>query len=252
MLLDGALCPSPSTAAMCTQGSCRTMHTCRRPPLEPTTGTWSHSKYISRQLTRLMSAGSSELPPGVSCCYCLCLIISAVKSKTWMQMWQCRHYLLLTCRYRSTYKADPADYHPPSKSGGGFWFEDRQRKAADNCPQFLATTTYKAELLEAPETTSQQLQQSMGCSSTLVSYKVARDRRAQSASPRLGDSLSSTLSSTTAVTSTGALIGYRTTYGVTTAQATSLAAERAAAASPATARPVSCTAAERPRLAVSG
>jgi hypothetical protein len=32
--------------------------------------------------------------------------------------------------YRSTYKADPSNYHPPGRTGGGFWFEERQRKAA--------------------------------------------------------------------------------------------------------------------------
>lgn len=32
--------------------------------------------------------------------------------------------------YRSTYQADPSNYHPPGRTGGGFWFEERQRKAA--------------------------------------------------------------------------------------------------------------------------
>jgi hypothetical protein len=32
--------------------------------------------------------------------------------------------------YRSTYKADSANYRPPGRTGGGFWFEERQRKAA--------------------------------------------------------------------------------------------------------------------------
>lgn len=82
-----------------------------------------------------------------------------------------------SCRYHATYKADPAKYHKPDRTGGGFWFEDRQRKAADNTPPFLATTTYKQEVLKAPETAAKQLEQSEGCLSTLVSYKVARDRR---------------------------------------------------------------------------
>jgi hypothetical protein len=32
--------------------------------------------------------------------------------------------------YRSTYKADAANYNPPGRTGGGFWFEEQQRKAA--------------------------------------------------------------------------------------------------------------------------
>lgn len=86
-------------------------------------------------------------------------------------------YGFTACRYRNTYRADPANYHAPDKTSGGYWFEDRQRKAAGDCPPFLATTTYKSELLEAPETTAKQLQQAEGCTQTLVSYKVARDRR---------------------------------------------------------------------------
>ncbi|WIA39280.1 hypothetical protein OEZ86_005400 [Tetradesmus obliquus] len=146
--------------------------------------------------------------------------------------------------YRSTYKADLSNYHPPGRTGGGFWFEERQRKAAGNSPPFLSSTTYKSELLDGQATAQQQLQQSQGLNSNLVTYNVARDRRVQSASPCLREQ---TLSSTTACTSKGELIGYKTTYATTTA----LAAEKAAGAkAAAAARPMSCTGTERLRLAV--
>lgn len=79
--------------------------------------------------------------------------------------------------YSSTYKADPANYHPPGKTGGGFWFEERQRKAADSGSPFLGSTTYKAELLDGKATAEQQLERSQGVNATLVTYMAARDRR---------------------------------------------------------------------------
>lgn len=119
-------------------------------------------------------------------------------------------------------------------------------QAAGNSPPFLSSTTYKSELLDGQATAQQQLQQSQGLNSNLVTYKVARDRRVQSASPCMREHA---LSSTTACTSNGELIGYKTTYATTTA----LAAEKAAGAkAAAAARPMSCTGTERLRLAVSG
>jgi hypothetical protein len=50
-------------------------------------------------------------------------------------------------------------------------------QAAGNSPPFLSSTTYQSELLDGQATTQQQLQQSQGVNSNLVSYKVARDRR---------------------------------------------------------------------------
>jgi len=80
-------------------------------------------------------------------------------------------------RYRSTFQADPAAYQPTTKTGGGYWFEERQRKAAGNSPPLLGTSTYAAEVLHGAVTAAQQLEQSQGINSTLVTYQAARANR---------------------------------------------------------------------------
>jgi hypothetical protein len=50
-------------------------------------------------------------------------------------------------------------------------------RAAGNSPPFLSSSTYKSEVLDGQATAQQQLQQSQGVNSNLVTYKVARDRR---------------------------------------------------------------------------
>jgi hypothetical protein len=83
----------------------------------------------------------------------------------------------LYCRYRSTYTADPSAYKVPSKTGGGYWFEERQRAAAGNTVPFSSSTTYAAEMLQGQQTEQQQKQCVAGLPDTLVGYKVARDHR---------------------------------------------------------------------------
>lgn len=81
-------------------------------------------------------------------------------------------------RYRSTYQpADPAAYKAPNRTGGGYWFEDRQRAAAGNSVPFSSSTTYAAEMLQGEATVQQQRQQVEGLPSTLVAYQTARQHR---------------------------------------------------------------------------
>lgn len=86
----------------------------------------------------------------------------------------------LTCfasRYRATYVADPAAYKVPTKTGGGYWFEERQRQAAGNTTPFNSSTTYAAEMLQGEQTQQQKKQLVEGLPSTLVKYQVARHHR---------------------------------------------------------------------------
>jgi hypothetical protein len=89
----------------------------------------------------------------------------------------------LTCfasRYRATYVANPAAYKVPTKTGGGYWFEERQRQAAGNtAPSGCgnSSTTYAAEMLQGEQTQQQKKQLVEGLPSTLVKYQVARDHR---------------------------------------------------------------------------
>lgn len=78
------------------------------------------------------------------------------------------------CRYQSAYQADPSAYKIPSKTGGGYWFEERQHQAAGNTVPFSSSTTYAAELLDGEHTVQQQKAQVDGLPSTLVNYQVAR------------------------------------------------------------------------------
>ncbi len=80
-------------------------------------------------------------------------------------------------RYRANYVADPSAYKAPSKTGGGYWFEERQRQAAGNTAPFSSSTTYAAEMLQGQQNPQQQKQQVEGLPSTLVKYQVARDYR---------------------------------------------------------------------------
>lgn len=84
---------------------------------------------------------------------------------------------LWACRYCSTYKADLSAYKVPNKTGGGHWFEERQRAAAGSTAPFSSSSTYAAELLQGHQTEQQQKQQVKGLPTTLVAYKVARDHR---------------------------------------------------------------------------
>lgn len=80
-------------------------------------------------------------------------------------------------RYRARYTADPSSYKVPGKTGGGFWFEERQRAAAGNAAPFSSSTTYADEMLQGTETVQQQRQQLEGLPSTLVDYQTARQHR---------------------------------------------------------------------------
>lgn len=84
---------------------------------------------------------------------------------------------LLPCRYQSCYQADPSTYKVPAKTGGRYWFEERQRQAAGNTAPFNSSTTYAAEMLQGEHTVQQQKQQVQGLPSTLVNYQVARQHR---------------------------------------------------------------------------
>ena len=75
------------------------------------------------------------------------------------------------CRYRKQFEANPADYHRPDKSGGGYWFT--QRPPAPARP-FTAGTTYQAELLEGGPSAEGQLSRTVGLRSTLGGYEGAR------------------------------------------------------------------------------
>lgn len=133
------------------------------------------------------------------------------------------HHPRRTCapRYRGSFKADPADYCPPSKTGGGHWFEERQRAVAGrSAAAFLGTTTYAAEL-RAPQAVQQGQQEQL-----LARSSGPQPTRATRA-----------LSATTAATSTG-LLGYRTSYGAATRALEEAAATAAAGTVPA--RPHSC------------
>jgi hypothetical protein len=49
----------------------------------------------------------------------------------------------LPLRYCATFKADPADYKPLSKTGGGYWFQERLHASAASSQPFLGTSTYR-------------------------------------------------------------------------------------------------------------
>lgn len=85
--------------------------------------------------------------------------------------------VFVCCRYRNTYKADLSAYKVPSKTGGGYWFEERQRAAAGNTVPFSSSTTYADEMLQGEQTEQQQKQCVAGLPDTLVGYQVARDHR---------------------------------------------------------------------------
>ena len=53
---------------------------------------------------------------------------------------------LLPARYRATFKADPADCKPFSKTGGGYWFQERLHASAACSQPFLGTSTYRWEV----------------------------------------------------------------------------------------------------------
>mmetsp|Transcript_17300 Transcript_17300/g.37331 ORF Transcript_17300/g.37331 Transcript_17300/m.37331 type:complete len:459 (-) Transcript_17300:854-2230(-) len=116
--------------------------------------------------------------------------------------------------YNETLEKVPTDTKAFSRSGGGYWISER--KIADNKP-FLATSTYRAETLAAPESAEQQLTRSLGLSCTIANYEAARQTapRAQSAAPTTRatqrEALLATQRPATAVTSYGELVGYQTT-----------------------------------------
>ncbi|GFR40604.1 hypothetical protein Agub_g1184 [Astrephomene gubernaculifera] len=93
-------------------------------------------------------------------------------------------------RKTSTYGDDflkaPSDTQLPSKTGGGYWISDRTLPGA---VPFIATTTYRAEVLKGGDTAAAQLGRSEGLACTLVGYEAARQagemRRSISADPRL-------------------------------------------------------------------
>lgn len=78
----------------------------------------------------------------------------------------CHHH-----RYADSYRKKPTDTAPFSKTGGGYWITQR---TLPHSPPFLATTTYRAEVLQGPETAEKQLEKSVGLRCTLPQYEAAR------------------------------------------------------------------------------
>jgi hypothetical protein len=93
----------------------------------------------------------------------------------------CLHHSLLSGRYHSSYKVEPAAAsskpQPTLKRGGGYCIEERQRQAASSDAAFVGATTYRTELLGGPAFEAQQRQQLEGLPATLVHYQAARDHR---------------------------------------------------------------------------
>lgn len=135
--------------------------------------------------------------------------------------------------YTSTFgKIRPEDTSPFSKTGGGYWFTERQ---VSSPKPFIGSTCYRSELLEGGETASRQLRTSEGIRSTLVGYEAARQRprTAELSSPN-SPSLSTRQSSSsqqrpkTAMTASGEIAGYQSTYSAAMgASAEKLAQRRA-------------------------
>ncbi|KAG2436780.1 hypothetical protein HXX76_006304 [Chlamydomonas incerta] len=90
-----------------------------------------------------------------------------------------------TTQYADDYHKKPADTKGFSKTGGGYWISQR---VLPPHTAFTATTTYRAETLNAEPNTAAILDRSQGLASTLVGYEAARQagevRRSISADPR--------------------------------------------------------------------
>lgn len=131
--------------------------------------------------------------------------------------------------YIDKYKKVPSDTQPFSKTGGGYWFSQATGLRSKPGPSnpFIATTSYRAEVLNAEETAQPQIARSMDVACTTVRYQVARDRaEARSLSATTGQEGRKGASfikddtgklanqrPATAVTTYGDLVGYQTTKG---------------------------------------
>ncbi|KAG2444080.1 hypothetical protein HYH02_009022 [Chlamydomonas schloesseri] len=89
-------------------------------------------------------------------------------------------------QYADDYHKKPADTKAFSKTGGGYWISQR---VLPPHTAFTATTTYRAETLNAENNTAAILDRSQGLANTLVGYEAARQageaRRSISADPRI-------------------------------------------------------------------
>lgn len=108
----------------------------------------------------------------------------------------------------STLAKVPQDTAPFTKTGGGYWFTERQRQAGPSKP-FIATTAYRSEMLQGGETAARQLRSSEGVRSTLVGYEASR---ARASTGRRTQSLTSSRRPMTAYTASGEIVGYQSTY----------------------------------------
>ena len=118
-------------------------------------------------------------------------------------------------RYTDVYRKKPWDTKPFSKTGGGYWFS--ARNLTQGAP-FLATTTYRSDLLSGASTTSQQLEKTQGLQCTIVNYEAARQQRAQSAEPTMKRTSMLPVRPNTSVTSLGEKVGYQTTSAASIAK----------------------------------
>eukprot|EP00798_Chlamydomonas_sp_ICE-L_P013088 gene13088-3616_t len=129
--------------------------------------------------------------------------------------------------YFDKFQKVPSDTKPFSKTGGGYWFSQATglRSNPGTSKPFLATTTYRAELIDSEETAAKQMNKTKDLACTVVHYDVARQRaeagtlgattgaegRAGSSFTKESNSRLTTQRPATAVTSYGDVVGYQTT-----------------------------------------
>lgn len=82
-------------------------------------------------------------------------------------------HVLVPRRYTGTFAKAPQDTQPCLKAGGGYWIPQRDAMKPVP-PKFVATTTYKAEMLNGEATAASQLERSEGLRCTLSPYEAAR------------------------------------------------------------------------------
>mmetsp|Transcript_27730 Transcript_27730/g.75015 ORF Transcript_27730/g.75015 Transcript_27730/m.75015 type:complete len:447 (-) Transcript_27730:84-1424(-) len=123
------------------------------------------------------------------------------------------HCLPARSQYAATFHKKPQDTQPCRKSGGGYWIPNRDAQKPATAP-FLATTTYRAEVLNGSINAEDQLGKSDGLKCTLAPYEVARNgaHRLRSTGTRQQEQMrTSTTRPDTVMTSAGELVGYQTT-----------------------------------------
>lgn len=99
------------------------------------------------------------------------------------------------------FTANPRDYNPDNKHGGGYWLFERQ---IGNSSPMTAKSTYAAETCAAAVNAATQIEPTKGLRCTLTGYEQARAQNLSGALEAAG------AEKTTRV---GDMIGYTTTYG---------------------------------------